>query len=763
MKKSLWFLMLFVLICMFALSACDNDTGNLENPDIEQSGGNQESGESNKTEIVFDVSKLANISSQQLVTILGEPDNITNTTYYGFVEFPYTVYDYENHELGFIQIDLINDKVTAFTINGELPYNNGNVLETLNVTVTNSEHFSESDMYKKWQCPNTSIDLLHIALIDTDKDSYRSLTVEFDSMFYNEWPVPVGATEPSEYRVITEDLVKSCLTSPKTADFPWLDWTYKKNDYYFYVSSYVDSQNAFGAEIRNEFTFIFKADTTMLVYAELCGNVIINEGYVPTADLIKAMFGSAGGNTTPSNPSVDLPSIPNDEYALYTDADLPISLNYNSKEIFVNNIEYIFCDIDEDTCTFCISLDLISDYNVEDFKIAFSLIGENTNTVREYVLEDINVYGFDGNYISLDGDFIGELPADDYTIVFEKSVECTHSYGSWQSEIPSTCTTAGTKGHYICGICQQYFDEAYTIITDLSLPLKKHSYGDWVDKVDATCYEVGTLGHYTCSECSKHFDENSNQIVDLTIDIFHNYVNNVCPSCNKIDYSTDLDFTIGEGGLYYVVTGIGSCTDEYIYVPPTYENIPVTHIGRRAFYADDSIKNIVLSEQIAVIDELAFYGSSLSSIVIPSGVTTVGNSALGNCGNLTQIEFPDTVTSFGESVLTMCHNLKSVKLPQNLTAIPQSTFFTCTKLITVVLPSNISEIGDYAFGGCGSLTINIPSTVNYIGTNAFWCLDNLHVTYAGSKSDWENIEKGYDWIYGTSYYVIHCSDGDITK
>ena len=94
-----------------------------------------------------------------------------------------------------------------------------------------------------------------------------------------------------------------------------------------------------------------------------------------------------------------------DEYALYTDADLPMSLNYNSKEIFVNNIEYIFCGIDEDTCTFCISLDLISDYNVEDFKIAFSLIGENTNTVREYVLEDINVYGFEGNYISLDGDF----------------------------------------------------------------------------------------------------------------------------------------------------------------------------------------------------------------------------------------------------------------------------------------------------------------------------------------------------------------------
>ena len=188
--------MLIVLISVLTLSACDNSAGNLDNPEVEQSGDSQDGDEVNKAEIVFDVSKLANISSQQLVAILGEPDNITNTTYYGFVEFPYTVYDYESHELGFIQIDLINDKVTAFTINGELPYNDGNVLETLNVSVTNSEHYSESDMYKKWQYPNTSIDLLHIALIDTAKDSYKSLTVEYDSTFYNEWPVPVGATEP---------------------------------------------------------------------------------------------------------------------------------------------------------------------------------------------------------------------------------------------------------------------------------------------------------------------------------------------------------------------------------------------------------------------------------------------------------------------------------------------------------------------------------------------------------------------------------------
>ena len=170
MKKSLWCLISIMLMCVVVLTSCSNATSNSQGESSDNTQGSNES----KAEIVFDVSKFANISGQQLISILGQPNNITQTTERGFTTFPCELYDYENHELGFLRFDLINDKVTAISINGELPYNGGNVLETLNVEIENDDYFSEGDMYKKWECPTSTIDLVHITVIDNEKDVYKS-------------------------------------------------------------------------------------------------------------------------------------------------------------------------------------------------------------------------------------------------------------------------------------------------------------------------------------------------------------------------------------------------------------------------------------------------------------------------------------------------------------------------------------------------------------------------------------------------------------
>lgn len=60
-------------------------------------------------------------------------------------------------------------------------------------------------------------------------------------------------------KIWAEDAVKSNLISPSTADFPggfltpYEDWTFSRDKDQFYVASYVDAQNAFGAVVRNNF------------------------------------------------------------------------------------------------------------------------------------------------------------------------------------------------------------------------------------------------------------------------------------------------------------------------------------------------------------------------------------------------------------------------------------------------------------------------------------------------------------------------------
>ena len=63
-------------------------------------------------DVICDVSKFANISSSELIELLGKPDSVEKTTTNGFAEFPCVYYDYNNApELGEVSFILINDSV----------------------------------------------------------------------------------------------------------------------------------------------------------------------------------------------------------------------------------------------------------------------------------------------------------------------------------------------------------------------------------------------------------------------------------------------------------------------------------------------------------------------------------------------------------------------------------------------------------------------------------------------------------------------------
>ena len=90
-------------------------------------------------------------------------------------------------------------------------------------------------------------------------------------------------------------------------------------------------------------------------------------------------------------------------------------------------------------------------------------------------------------------------------------------------EIPATCTSDGTKRHYVCedeGCGRKFKDEteAEEITDDSTLVIPKaHKFGTWIDEVPATDEATGTKGHKDCEFCHKHFDKDGNEIEDLTL------------------------------------------------------------------------------------------------------------------------------------------------------------------------------------------------------------------------------------------------------
>ena len=176
--------------------------------------------------------------------------------------------------------------------------------------------------------------------------------------------------------------------------------------------------------------------------------------------------------------------------------------------------------------------------------------------------------------------------------------------------------------------------------------------------------------------------------------------------------------SIGEVAFGGFENGCTSLTS--VYIPDG-----VTSIGNYAFYYCTSLTSVYIPDGVTSIESSAFYGcTSLTSVYIPEGVTSIGGGILGECTSLTSVYIPDGVTSIESSAFYGCTSLTSVYIPEGVTSIGEGAFLECTSLTSVHIPEGVTSIGDSlgdgVFGECSSLTsVYIPRSVTSIGRNAF--------------------------------------------
>jgi len=128
------------------------------------------------------------------------------------------------------------------------------------------------------------------------------------------------------------------------------------------------------------------------------------------------------------------------------------------------------------------------------------------------------------------------------------------------------------------------------------------------------------------------------------------------------------------------------------------------------------------------------YKGTAEVVVIPDGVTTIGQQAFRDCTGITSITIPDSVTTIGSKAFHDCTGLTSITIPDSVTTIDSAAFYDCTGLTSVTIPDSVTSIGAYAFNGCTDVTsITIGNSVTSIGWCAFYhCTGLTEITIPDS-------------------------------
>ncbi len=200
-------------------------------------------------------------------------------------------------------------------------------------------------------------------------------------------------------------------------------------------------------------------------------------------------------------------------------------------------------------------------------------------------------------------------------------------------------------------------------------------------------------------------------------------------------------YTYEISGGTAIITDVSSTIAGAVTIPSTLGGATVTAIGENAFRGCSKITSITIPSNITTIGSGAFYNcTGLTSVTFSGTVASIGTSAFYGCSNITSVATSSAASwagtnfenlysnpmCYGANIKVNGSNLTTLTVPSNITTISDYAFYGWDTLNSITISEGTVNIGAYAFSGCGSLNnLAIPSTVKNVGAHAFYNCDGI--------------------------------------
>ena len=193
-------------------------------------------------------------------------------------------------------------------------------------------------------------------------------------------------------------------------------------------------------------------------------------------------------------------------------------------------------------------------------------------------------------------------------------------------------------------------------------------------------------------------------------------------------WGKNISWTFNQSTGHLVISGSGSMpnddsTPEWYDFRSSIRTVEIkngiTSIGPFCFYDCGNLTSVSIPASVKEICGFAFGEChALNGVILPSGLTSIGGYAFDGCRSLTSIDLPGSLSGIGGLVFRDCPSLRQVTLHSGLTTIGKYAFFGLP-ITSIYIPDTVKTIGEYAFSGTCLSQITLPAGLQSIGARAF--------------------------------------------